>query len=464
MGTLADGQLETAAEMVLALRAGEVTSVELVERTLRRAEAWQPSINAFSRLWAEQALEEAGRIDARPSRDRSELAGIPLAVKDLFDVAGQETSGCCAAYRGTVAERDAPVIERVRKAGLVMVGKTNQHELAAGGTNLVSACGRTGNPWDPKRMTGGSSGGSGAAVAAGILPWALGSDTGGSIRIPSSLCGIFGLKPTTGAIPTAGLMPLAPSMDCPGPMASTLKDVELLYRVLAGGPLQLPAEPRAPERLQIGVPDGFFSEGVHDEVLAAVGATADTLQESGAAIRPVDGSGIQEVRPLWMRVCTAEFADAHPLLKDPERRRLVAPSVVQWIEMGERQSEEDRAEASRERGRIEGWFRERLEGVAALLIPTTPYAAPGADQQTVDLGEAGTVDINLVGPGWVTCSVNLAGLPAINLPAGRSTEGMPIGVSLVAKTGEEQVLFRLAAMWEAATGYRPDRPPIPATG
>jgi len=464
MGGLHDGELETAAEMLLALRSGDVTSVELVERALLRAEAWQTSINAFSQLWADLALEEARRIDANPRRDRPPLAGIPLAVKDLFDVVGQETTGCCAAYRGTVAERDAPVIERVRRAGPVMVGKTNQHELAAGGTNLVSACGRTGNPWDPDRMTGGSSGGSGAAVAAGIVPWALGSDTGGSIRIPSSMCGTFGLKPTIGRIPTAGLMPLAPSMDCPGPMASTVKDLDLLYRVLTGEPIESRTEPEAPEGLHIGLPDGFFTEGVHDQVLAAVRAMEDTLREGGSAVEPVDGSGIQEVRPLWMRVCSAEFADAHPLLKDPGRRRLVAPSVIEWIEMGERQSDEDRAEARRERMRVESWFGDRLRGVDVLLIPTTPYPAPRADQETVDLGSAGTVDVRFVGPGWLTCSVNLPGLPAMNLPAARSTDGMPIGVTFVAKAGDEQMLFRLAATWEAVTGYRPERPPVPATG
>src|SRR6266511_4776403 len=212
---LPEGQLETAGEMGQALRAGQVASVELVERAIRRADAWHPCTNAFSQPWMDRAMQEARRIDSTSPEARAALAGVPVAVKDLFDVAGEETTGCCAAYRGTMAQRDAPVIERIKQAGLVMLGKTNQHELAAGGTNLVSACGRTGNPWDPDRMTGGSSGGSAATVASGIVPWALGSNTGGSIRIPSSMCGIFGLKPTFGQIQTEGVMPLAPSLDCP---------------------------------------------------------------------------------------------------------------------------------------------------------------------------------------------------------------------------------------------------------
>jgi aspartyl-tRNA(Asn)/glutamyl-tRNA(Gln) amidotransferase subunit A len=463
---ISDGQLETASEMAEALRAGQVTSVDLVERALRRAEAWQTSTNAFSQLWADQAMKEARRIDAIPPGERPEFAGVPLAVKDLYDVAGEETTGCCAAYRGAIARRDAPVIERIRQAGLVMVGKTNQHELAAGGTNLVSACGRTGNPWDPERMTGGSSGGSAAAVAAGVVPWALGSDTGGSIRIPCSMCGILGLKPTFGRIPTEGLMPLAPSMDCPGPMASTLDDLLALYHVMAGGlraeePLAVDGDPApavSAEGLRVGVPDGFFVDRVHDETLAAVHSAAAGLEAAGATLSRVDGGGLDEVRPLWMSVCGAEFADAHPLLRDPERRELVHPSVRAWLDLGESQTDPLRARAREERERVERWFRQRLRDLDALLIPTTPYPAPRADQETVDLGRARTVDVTYVGPGWITCSVNLAGLPSINLPAGRSSEGMPIGVSLVAPAGAEATLQRLAVGWAAAVAYEPERP------
>src|SRR5438093_2786036 len=167
-----DGPPESAAAMVVALRARQTTSVGLIERALAREEAWRRATNAFSQVWAEEALAQAGLVDddIAAGRELPLLAGVPLVVKDLYDVAGHETTGCCAAYAGRMAEGDAPTIERVRAAGLVMVGKANQHELAAGGTNLVSACGRTGNPWDPTRMTGGSSGGSGAAVAAGVVP------------------------------------------------------------------------------------------------------------------------------------------------------------------------------------------------------------------------------------------------------------------------------------------------------
>lgn len=448
MTALRDGELETAAGMLRALEGREITATELAERALARAEAWQPSTNAFSILAGEAALEEAGRRDAVGD------PVVPIAVKDLFDVAGLETSGCCRLYRGRIAARDAPTVAAVRRR-TVIVGKTNQHEMAAGGTNLVTACGRTGNPWDPGRMTGGSSGGSGAAVAAGIVPWALGSDTGGSIRIPSAMCGMFGLKPTTGRLSLDGLLPLAPSLDCPGPMARTAADLAMLLELMGGDP---PAA--LPDVLRVGVPDGYFASPVHDEVLAAVEATAGYLRSLGAEVEPADGRGIEEARKAWMRVCTPEFADAHPAAF--EHRDLVDPAVLAWLDMGAAMSPEERAAAASERAAVAGWFAERLATFDALLIPTTPYPAPGAADTEMDLGAAGPVALDRVGPGWISCTVNLAGLPALNLPAGVSRDGLPVGVSLVGRSGADGLLLALALAWEDATGYAPRQPPLPA--
>jgi aspartyl-tRNA(Asn)/glutamyl-tRNA(Gln) amidotransferase subunit A len=448
MPTTSDGQFETAAEMLRAQAEGQVTAAELVQRALRRAEEWQPWANAFSQIWS----DVAGSLPGEPS--------IPLAVKDLFDVAGRETTACCAAYRGTVADRDAPMVERTSAAGFFPMGKTNQHELAAGGTNLVSACGRTGNPWDPARMTGGSSGGSAAAVAAGIVPVALGSDTGGSIRIPASLCGTFGLKPTTGRLPLEGLMPLAPSMDCPGPIASTAGDLRLLYQAMAGATAHT-AE-RDPDTLRVCVLDGFYADVLHEDVLAAVEGTARTLEAAGVRIELVDGRGLGEVRSTWLDVCCPEFARSHPLLKDPARRRLVAAQPLDWLERGERITPDEEERAARRRSEVAMWYRRVLDGFDAALVPTTPYPAPRADQTTVDLGGGRVVEIDQIGPGFITSSVNLAGLPALNLPAGRSSTGLPVGVSLVGHDDGEETLLRLADVWEQASGYRPESPALPA--
>src|SRR2546421_5894345 len=204
-----------------------------VEEALETIDRWQPVTNAFSQIFRDAGSEEPRE---------GPLSGVPVAVKDLFDVAGHETTGCSEAYRGNVASRDAVVVRRLREAGAILVGKCNQHELAFGTTNLISACGPAHNPFDPGRIVGGSSGGSAAAVATRCVPIALGTDTGGSIRIPASYCGLFGLKPTHGRLSLEGVMPLAASLDCPGPIASTAADLALAWRALSGeAPSDAPA-------------------------------------------------------------------------------------------------------------------------------------------------------------------------------------------------------------------------------
>jgi aspartyl-tRNA(Asn)/glutamyl-tRNA(Gln) amidotransferase subunit A len=443
--------------MARALRNREVAAVELVTRAVRLAQAWQPTINAFSQIWADEALAEARRIDAGSASGGS-FAGVPIAVKDLFDVAGHETTACCAAFNGNVAATDAPTIAAIRGGGLVVFGKTNQQELAAGGTNAVSACGPTFNPWAPDRITGGSSGGSGAVVAAGIIPWALGSDTGGSIRIPASMCGTFGLKPTTGKLSTAGMMPLAPSLDTPGPMANTVEDLAELYALMGGEQID-PARLESPARgHRIGLVGGYFARIVHPVILAGVERTATQLEGAGLQVEPIDGEGIDDVRAVWKRITYPEFGAAYPL--SPERSELVAPAVRAWMDEGRQYTDEERSEAARRRGEIEAWFRARLDQVDALLVTSTPYWAPRHGQTDVEMGGE-TANLDQIGPGWHTCAANIAGYPAISLPAWRSPVGAPFGVSLIGRPNSELVLLELAALWSHIVGYSPAVPRLP---
>ena len=439
----------TAGEMIAAIHDRRVSSVELVTDCLKLVEQWQPAINAVSQVWAGEALEEAAGIDTLSLDDRPPLAGLPMLVKDLFDVRGHETSACCEAFRGNVANRDAALVARLRHAGAVIFGKTNQHEMSAGGTNLVSSCGPTRNPIDQSRMTGGSSGGSAAAVAAGIVPLSVGSDTGGSVRIPASFCGTYGLKPTNRLLPTSGMLPLAPPLDCPGFFATTSEDLALILHQALG-------EDRRPKKtrvriggFRVGLPESFFEQHITADVLRITTNVAVQLQNAGAEIESVDGMGIEDARQVWDAICLPEFARVHEQLLD--REGLVSDQVLDWLRRGAAYSDEERARASERQKGIAQWFRERLHTFDALLIPTTPYAAPRIDDPAVEL-PIGRVMVKDVSPGWITSAVNLAGLPAVNIPAGRTSEGLPVGASFVGQSRDEDTLLALAKLWEVTRG------------
>ena len=454
------GQLS---EAVRRVRAGEVSPVELLENVLDRIERWEPVVNAFSQVHAEQALEEAAERAAVVTKGEplGLLHGVPVAVKDLYDVAGWETTGCSAAYRGNVATADAEVVRRLREAGAVIVGKTNQHELAAGATNVVSSRGPSRNPWAPTRMTGGSSGGSAAAVAARIVPLAIGSDTGGSIRIPSSFCGVAGLKPTWGSVPMSGAMALAPSLDTAGALAATVDDVALAHEVLSDRP-GLSSEAALPATgLRVGLEHGFFAERVHPEVRAVLEEARDVLEAAGATTAPANAGPLADAPETWVRIAWAEFAAEHGhLLRRPDM--LYAPTLA-VLEQGMRESAVELIRASARVGEIRRGFDEALRSVDAILAPATPFPAPALDVKRIVLGDGTVMDVTKGGISWFTRPVNLAGLPALSLPAGFSSEGLPLGVQLIGRPGGEAALLRLGSAFQAATGHH-ERAPSPPVG
>lgn len=443
----------TAMETAEAIGAGVLSPVAATADALVRVDAWQSVTNAFSQIWREDAMDLA-RVAEAAREPAGPLHGVPVAVKDLFDVAGRETTGCSAVYAGNRADRDAPVVERLRAAGAMIVGKTNQHELAMGATNLISACGPTRNPHDPTRITGGSSGGSAAAVACGAVTLALGTDTGGSIRIPASFCGCFGLKPTFGRIPLEGVMPLAPSIDCPGPMASTASDLELLWHVMSRA--ERVAVPEVPRR--VGVLGGYFEQRVHPDVAGAVGVAVRTLEELGAEVVAVDGDGVEDALEVWVDLVCGEMAAAHP--RAVEHRELLHPHIAGFVARGIGLTVGQKAAASQRAGEIGLWFVERLQGVDVLLAPTTPYAAPRADQSEVEVGDGGYVDVQMGGTSIFTRPVSLSGLPAIAIPAGLTDDGLPLSVQLIANRNSESTLLAAALALEAhGERFRPGPQP-----
>ncbi|MEX0832797.1 MAG: amidase, partial [Actinomycetota bacterium] len=320
-----------------------------VDESLDLIERWQPVTNAFSQVWPKDAREAAGWAPEGP------LRGVPVVVKDLFDVAGRETTGCSRAYDGNVAEDDAELVGALRVAGAVLVGKTNMHELAMGGTNQVSACGPTANPWDPSRITGGSSGGSAAAVATRCVSMALGTDTGGSIRNPSVLCGCWGLKPTHGRLSLDGVMPLAPSLDCPGPMAVTAAELGRLWRVLSG-PSKTPGLPR-----RAGLLGGFFASHIHPEIRKAVGAVRRGLESLGIEVVDVDGEGIEFAFESWPDFVCMELVESHPEL--PERRDRLFPPTAGFVARGTGLTDEEKAALRKRPDEAGEWFARRFDGV-----------------------------------------------------------------------------------------------------
>lgn len=430
------------AEQARMVREGEVSSVELVERALERIAALDSELGAFVLVLGDQARAEAAERDHGRRRGRAggALHGVPVAVKDLIDVEGVVTGAGSVKLAGNRAGRDAEVVARLRDAGAVVVGKTRTHEFAYGVTTPGTA-----NPWDPERTAGGSSGGSAAAVAAGLVAGALGSDTAGSIRIPSSCCGVVGLKPTWGRVPATGVWPLSWSCDHVGPIAATVADVALLDEVLAaepGGEAGPGADHSTSPRIGRVVGDDLGPvdpavAGVMDELcrrMEAAGATVDEV------VLP-----LQAARGAVAAIVLAEAAAAHVRLLAETGEDGYSRAMLAMIRIGRSALAGEYLTGLRYRGRFVAEVEGLLAGRDALLLPTLPCAAPPAGERTVTI--AGTrvgVQAALTRlPGPFNCS----GSPVLSLPAGQ-VGGLPVGASLVGRIGGDRALLSLAARVE----------------
>jgi aspartyl-tRNA(Asn)/glutamyl-tRNA(Gln) amidotransferase subunit A len=450
-------QLVGLVQMSAAVRTGQVTSAELIGEAIHSIEAWQPITNAASQVFATEALRAARELPPKPI---GLLHGVPVLVKELFDVAGHETTGCCDAFMGNVASADAFVVRRLRAAGAVIVGKANMHELAASGTNHISSCGATHNPWAPDRLTGGSSGGSAAAVATRSVPLALGTDTAGSIRVPSSFCGTVGLKPTHGRLPTAGTMPLSSSLECIGPMAATVEDVALGYAVLADEKNLLETASRSLQGLRIGrVHHGYFAALIHPTIRAALDDVATVLAATGATVVEANLPDIDGALHTWGNIAWPEFAAAYPEL-DLER---VGQQIVDHYHYGQRLSAAEQALAHEHAAKIRVSFATALHGVDALLLPATAYAAPRFEDDDIVVGDHQSLNVFRGGPVWFTCPIDIAMLPALSLPAGFDAAGLPLGVQLVGRYAAEWTLLRIGRAFQELTIHHRRTPLLPNT-
>ena len=440
---------QTIDELRGALARGETTSTRLTEACLERIAALNPRLNAFITVTAEAALAAAHEADRTRAAGAlvGALHGIPLSLKDLIDQVGVRTTAGSQVRRDVVATRHATVTTRLEAAGAVLVGKTNLHEFAFGTTNDDSGFGGARHPLDDTRSPGGSSGGSAIAVRTGMSIASVGTDTGGSIRIPAGLCGVVGFKPEWGDIPADGVVPLSRQLDHVGPLARTVTDAWLVYEALAGrapGPAAR-LEPLPLKGMRLGLLTGYFDARLADDVRAGVAAAVAQLARAGAVIEPVEIPHAADIGPVYLHLVLGDAAAYHAVTLEG-RPADYTPPVRLRLEMARYVLAEDYARALRGREVIAGEIDRALEGRVALLCPTLPITAPTIGAATVPVGESEepvrTVMLRLTQP------FNVGRQPALSLPCGLSASGLPVGLQLVGARGATTRLLQAAAACE----------------
>jgi aspartyl-tRNA(Asn)/glutamyl-tRNA(Gln) amidotransferase subunit A len=427
------------------IRGGRRSPLDQLDSTLARMAVVEPAVGAFVSVDEDGLRREAAALsdEAARGRFRGPLHGVPIAVKDLIDVRGHPTRGGSHATDDRAATSDAPAVRRLREAGALILGKTTTHEFAHGVTTPP-----TRNPWDVTRIPGGSSGGSAAAVASGECAGALGSDTGGSIRVPAALCGVSGLRPRPGDIPTGGCVPFSPKLDTCGPIARDAEDLALLFEVLAAAPCPLPATISG---LRVGTVLPRDLGEVDPEVLDAVDVAVHVLAAAGATTAPVTvpsftaWSGPRTVYVLHDFLAVHRAAGWYP-----DRRDRYGEEVATYLALAEGISRRDRDTAVRELERLETGLRSGLEDVDVLVLPTTAIPAPtvAASEFRPEGGGrdpiVGTL-MRLCGPfSW-------CGLAAVTVPCGFTAAGLPIGLQVVGP--DVPTVLGVAACYQARTDH-----------
>ena len=446
------------------VRSGRLSATDLVEACLRQIELWEPHIAALPFVMAERALAEAAARDdeAAAGRWRGPLHGVPIVVKDLIDVAGAPTEAGSRQLAGNVATEDAAVIGRLRAAGAIILAKANTHEFAYGALTPP-----TRNPWNTDRMPGGSSGGSGAAVASGEAFGALGTDSAGSVREPSALCGLAGLKPTYGNVSCRGVVPLAWSLDTVGPMARTIDDCRALIRVMVGrdpaDPATCSARLRPPSgpRLRRVALLGELMTPMQPEVGAVLGSVLDRLSDAGAEIEEVEVVDPDEVIATIFVILASEASAYHRrwLEEHPDR---YGGDVLAYLELGMQLRAVDYVDAQRLRGSYRDRLDEVLRTADLVMAPSQHVTAPlpDVDQLVFDDRTVLPRDLTLIRP-LSLCS--LTGHPAASVPVGWSSGGLPIGIQVIGRPHAEHDVLDLGAAVQELAGWTP-RFPQPPTG
>ena len=449
--------LETIVELAPRLRRKQVSPVELTRDCLDRIAKLNPALNAFITVTEKSALAEARAAEAEIARGewRGPLHGIPIALKDLIDATGTRTTAASALYKDHVPVEDAEVVRRLKQAGAVILGKNNLHEFAYGGSSLVSFFGDVHNPWATGHIAGGSSGGSAAAVAAGLCYAAIGSDTAGSIRQPAALCGCVGFKPTYGRVSSRGIIPLSRSLDHVGPLAATVGDAAAVLQAIAGyDPADLTtsdvpvsdyvsAAAESPNRLRVGVPRSHFYENLDAEVAAAV---EQALLVIKTLVREVNEMQlpVEEERTLQKAESYAHHAES--TAKTPE---LYQPETLRRILSGAKVSAVDCIERRRELAEARRAIHEIFATVDVIVTPTVPMPAPSIRELRANPDGLRPAELKLLRN---TRPFNVWGLPTISVPCGFTHAGLPIGLQIAGPHWREDSVLSLAQAYGSISG------------
>ncbi len=467
----------TIEELAALLAKRKISPVELTELFLRRIERQNSALNAFLTITAEHALDAARRAEKQllgrrsSRRENFPLLGIPITLKDNIWTRGIRSTAGSKILRDFVPSQDSTVARKLARAGAILLGKTNLNEFAYGITGANAHYGPVHNPWALHRISGGSSAGSAAAIAAGLCAASVGTDTGGSIRVPSSFCGTVGLKPTFGRVSVFGTMPLSPSFDHVGPIARSVADAALLLPVIAGrDPLDPTSSPRPVEdyrgalrkpmrKFRLGRPREHYWEKLDPEVRRAAEAAVRSMEKRGALVKEVSLPHVKESRDAATDISLAEALHVHEAAGYfPQRAADYSEEVRQRIEAGGKVPANRYLAGFDVRKRLVAEFDAAFQTVDAIVAPTVPVPAPpiGAESVQID-GE--DIDTRRVVVGH-SRPANFTGLPAISIPCGFTREGLPVGLQMIGRAFDETTLLRIALSYETSHDWRARHPRI----
>jgi aspartyl-tRNA(Asn)/glutamyl-tRNA(Gln) amidotransferase subunit A len=459
-------------DIAKALRRHEVTPVDLVEASLARIEAYDPGLKSFITVFETQArqIAEASSVLLDAGHDLGPLHGIPIALKDNIAVKHSRTTAGSKILGDWMPEEDATVTAKLRQAGAILIGKTNMHEFAWGGTSANPHYGAVRNPWDRERFPAGSSGGSAVAVAARFCFAAMGTDTGGSIRLPSAVNGTVGIRPTYGRVSNHGIIPLAWSMDTAGPMTRTVEDCALMFGVVAGYDRADPASASCAcpdylrglgdgvRNLRIGVIPGYFFYHLQAAVHSCVESALATFKELGAQIVEIPMPDIEGNISAQLTVEAAEPSAYHQRFLR-ERPEDYGDDVRTLLEVGELLLATHYIQAQRYRAMLRAAFLDAFAKVDVFICPTLPFTATRLGETTVVI-EDGVAEDMLSAIMQFTGIASLTGLPALNVPCGFDADGLPVGMQIIGKPFDEATLFCVGHAYQAATDFHRRAPDL----